>query len=70
MQAAIDTLGAGGGTVRISGTCTGVNQYAYGFMSGSIPYIGVDYQTALVPTLNTGKSLNAGGRLEQHLHDP
>jgi len=61
VQAAIDTLGANGGTVRISGTCTGVNQYTYGFLSGGLPYVGVAYQTALVPTLNTGKSLKLEG---------
>ena len=61
VQAAIDTLGAGGGKVRISGTCTGVNQFAYRFVRDSQTYIGVDYQTALVPTLTTGKSLTLEG---------
>jgi len=61
VQAAIDTLGANGGTVRISGTCTGVSQHLYAFTRGGLSYVGLDYQTALVPTLNTGKSLKLEG---------
>ncbi len=61
VQAAIDTLGANGGTVRISGTCTGVNLFPYAFTRSGLSYLAVDYQTALVPTLNTGGSLTLEG---------
>ncbi len=61
IKAAIDTLGANGGTVRISGTCTGVSEYLYLFTRNNVDYMGVDYQTVLVPTLNTGKWLTLEG---------
>ena len=50
VQAAIDTLGAGGGTVRIAGTCTGVR-----------PAGGSETQLAWVPILDAGATLTLEG---------